>query len=634
MSKSIRSMYPESSEIQDHVNDAAGKLQSLWFGFMGLSAFIVIIAADTGHEDVFLDKTIGVPIVNVDLPIAGFYLVSPIIFVLFHLYIAIRINFLLESFREYKKISESEISNPATRLEHSRYFGASLFLQAQRAREDGSMLVRVLAVVSIVITVAIVPAAALIFCQIKIIPYQSNFVTDAQIVTIALDMLVVAFVVFSTLRYTEINMSGIASFTVYAALAAVVLWSALTITFPSSRFDGNLVARTLWGTDSSFGMPSTSVNRWFETTLDLANQDFVDDDLLTVDRAGYTLNLVGRSFIGANFDRVDMRQADFTNADLRGSDFRHAKFQGSRFLNADLRGAKLEVTELQNSNMQYANVGEALIANARFQGSQLECASFVGAHITGTKFQGSDMRGTSFVASQISNSNFDATTLYGVQFQLSDITNTSFRWSTIQSAPQANVPLYRVHVFGAQFDSKSTFAGSIPGQFSHSSQIKFLNRKNCYKNEQKEGETIQVWVPLDDSAIERLQQNYLVTKTSKKRIEKFGDLSKTTLAVGRHQFDRAQNQMRTSFNNNEYSRRFIELVCGKESAPYMATALIRSLRLKGLFVTNSETNEQMSAAAYVLEHRDHYDKSKAAKCTGARELSDWSLNKLWSWAQL
>ena len=63
-------------ELQKALNDAAGKASVLWTTFVVFQLYLAITFGSVTHRDLFLETPIKLPLLNVDLPLVGFFAVA------------------------------------------------------------------------------------------------------------------------------------------------------------------------------------------------------------------------------------------------------------------------------------------------------------------------------------------------------------------------------------------------------------------------------------------------------------------------------------------------------------------------------------------------------------------------------
>src|ERR1700741_3466774 len=59
------------------VNGAAQRVQALWFTFISFGAYLTIAVLGTTHRMLFLEETVKMPLLNIDLPLTSFYTLAP-----------------------------------------------------------------------------------------------------------------------------------------------------------------------------------------------------------------------------------------------------------------------------------------------------------------------------------------------------------------------------------------------------------------------------------------------------------------------------------------------------------------------------------------------------------------------------
>jgi hypothetical protein len=67
------------AELQKALNDTAGKASVLWTTFITFQLYLAIAFGSVTHRDLFLEAPIKLPLLNVDLPLVGFFVLAPIL---------------------------------------------------------------------------------------------------------------------------------------------------------------------------------------------------------------------------------------------------------------------------------------------------------------------------------------------------------------------------------------------------------------------------------------------------------------------------------------------------------------------------------------------------------------------------
>src|SRR5260370_15276782 len=95
-------------ELQRALNDAASKASVLWTTFVTFELYLVIAFGSVTHRDLFLETPIKLPLLNVDLPLVGFFVVAPTILVIFHFYVFLQLLALAKKAKDYGTLLRQE----------------------------------------------------------------------------------------------------------------------------------------------------------------------------------------------------------------------------------------------------------------------------------------------------------------------------------------------------------------------------------------------------------------------------------------------------------------------------------------------------------------------------------------------
>src|SRR5215813_264656 len=91
-------------ELQKALNDAAGKASVLWTTFITFLLYLAIAFGSVTHRDLFLENSIKLPLLNVDLSLVSFFVVAPLLLVIFHFYVFLQLLGLASKARDYNTL--------------------------------------------------------------------------------------------------------------------------------------------------------------------------------------------------------------------------------------------------------------------------------------------------------------------------------------------------------------------------------------------------------------------------------------------------------------------------------------------------------------------------------------------------
>jgi hypothetical protein len=164
--------------LEKAVNDAAGKVSVLWTSFITLGAYLFIATGSVTHRDLFLDAAIRLPVLGVELPVTGYFLVAPMIFLIFHFYTLLQLQGLSGKVADYNLILSETVELPVARRLLRRRLDDFPFLQFLAGAQDrGIGLVGTLQILISWITVVVLPVAVFLQLQIAFLPYHSEPIT-------------------------------------------------------------------------------------------------------------------------------------------------------------------------------------------------------------------------------------------------------------------------------------------------------------------------------------------------------------------------------------------------------------------------------------------------------------------------
>ena len=365
------------AQLIHDTNESAAAARTGWVFWMALLGFFVVALAGVSHKDLLLETPVDLPLLQVKVPQASFFLFGPLILVLVHL------NLLMQHVTLARKLNE--IHDRLSKHEGANYFRqhrlrslvhsyplAQATAGPWRSPVYGFFLHAVTWT-----TLVLLPLLVLLNFQVTYLPLHDSATTGWHraylLFDVALIVLLGTLMLVPDRRFRGAFTNGLRArpLSMFGSAATVVLatfLSLLVATIPDETLDRTAAAlwpveinrsagdqpgqpppRTAFGLtaalfdgpiDQVAGRPSSPMSR----NLVVINTPLVAPVNPEPDEP--SLNLRGRNLRYATFDRSDMRRADMTGADLTGASFVQAGLIKARFNNAnlsavDLRGAAL-----------------------------------------------------------------------------------------------------------------------------------------------------------------------------------------------------------------------------------------------------------------------------------------------------
>ena len=461
---------------------SAGTLAILWTTFVTFEMYFAITVGSVTHRDLFLENPIRLPLLNVDLPLPGFFVVGPIVLVIIHFYILLQVFALALRVDFHNKLLHRQFRTNSSREYFRQRLNSFFILQmlAGPLEQQRGLIGAVLKLIAW-LTLAVGPVVILIQCQVTFLPIHNQPILWLQRLLILIDLVAVWYF-WAQMRGLSRSTGPASMFAVASACFAsfcVVLFILCVATFPGEWVDDGLpnfrVLPAKWFphhwtkgnwtslhdllfagmVDEISGKPTSL----FSNRLVVTRQSFVDPDKLS--EIDVSLSFRGRDLRGAVLVGADLRKADFTGAILDDADFTGSRLENARFpcaanwkdctslLNANLaaaqlqnanlsgarmRGANLYQSHLHGANLQDADLKGVALSHAVLAGAYLEEADLRCAHLDNAELQGADLHEAKLEAAWLDNSNFQGANLEEVDLQGANLAAVDFRGASLEGA--------------------------------------------------------------------------------------------------------------------------------------------------------------------------------------------------------
>jgi uncharacterized protein YjbI with pentapeptide repeats len=404
-------------ELQKTLSDASAKAAVLWTTFITFELYLAIAFGSVTHRSLFLEDPIKLPLLNVDLPLVGFFVVAPTVLVIFHFYVLLHLLALTKKANHYDTLLTEEAPLASDRQCLRQRLDSFFVLQLlagpteQRTGVSGFSL-------RLIFWITLVGAPVLILLQgqLTLLPYHSEPVVWLQRAAILVDVVIIWYF-WGRIRIGDASPWGhavskalwmprkVLTFCVLAFSVMIATfpgeWAHRTLTYrcgaPAFLQDDPTKKRLISLHELLFARAIDEVTSrpvsLFSNLLVLTDQSFVDHDKL--DKIDISRSFRGRDLRQAVLSGADLRKADFTGAMLDGATIERAKLQKARFGCANvessctsLRGARLRQSQMQEAYLRRAQLQGASFDFAKLQGANLERAQLQGASLYGAKLQG------------------------------------------------------------------------------------------------------------------------------------------------------------------------------------------------------------------------------------------------------
>jgi hypothetical protein len=378
--------------LERSVNDSATRVSTIWVSFLIFALYLVVAAGTVTHRQLLLGDPVKLPILNIDLPLYGFFFLAPILFVIFHVYVLLQVVLLGRTATAYNEAVDKAVKLPLENASVRQRLANTLFAQifAGSPRERGGPLGALLKAMAWV-TIAIAPVLVLFVFQFRFLPYHSHFVTWTHRLLIFMELATV-FILWPLVLNAQLDIAWHRVVRQPITLATVALFVVVSLCL--ATFPGEPLVNLFTGQSLS----SVQCERWISQNFDRLNlqgEALIDEEKFkkiesatTKRSVGFglleletTRNLRYRDLNCGNFAWADLRRADFYGAQMSDAHFIEAELQGASFFFAHLPRAQLLGAQLQGANLFGADLQGAELGNAKLQGANLHAAKLQGAEL-------------------------------------------------------------------------------------------------------------------------------------------------------------------------------------------------------------------------------------------------------------
>ena len=153
------------------MDDAARNVRTVYVTLLGVWAYLAIIVGSTTDEQLLRGSVVVLPVIQLGLPIIGFYLVAPFLFVLLHFNLLVQHQMLAKKLRDFGR-EVVKLNKTDRQLERRKLFPLPFSYLLEGPEESrGTMMVMVW------ITLIALPVLLFLAFQIRFLAYQEPSVT-------------------------------------------------------------------------------------------------------------------------------------------------------------------------------------------------------------------------------------------------------------------------------------------------------------------------------------------------------------------------------------------------------------------------------------------------------------------------
>ncbi|MBK1708934.1 pentapeptide repeat-containing protein [Marichromatium gracile] len=493
--------------LRASADDAARHVRNLYVTFLLFSFYIAVIVFSTDDEQLLRETGATLPLLDIELPLLGFYSFIPWLVLFFHAHL------LLQFFQLSRKLFNLDallLKLPEAEERTYRELPFPLVFSYVLIGRHQPGLIRLMLRVVVKVTMILLPILLLAAIQWRFLPYHSFWITLDHQLVITLDLLLIALlwprlssrsgrwrIRWPTSRWLPRKIGRLVrpnrrwqrrGARVPPALALIFLGAIWGLMVPPGG-----------GIEWMIGENQQWINWLFQRNLTLRERVLMgkappaevlyaahidtDEERTEIWKdVGQALDLRHRDLRYADFWRatlwdVDLREAQLQGADLsmvqlQGADLSRAQLQG-----ADLRGAQLQGADLSRAQLQGADLGGAQLQSADLGGAQLQSANLGGAQLQSTNLGGAQLQGANFNLAQLQSANLSEARLQGTALNLAQLQEANLRGAQLQGADLSGAQLQGADLSGAQLQGADLNWAQLQGADLSGAQLQgaYLN---------------------------------------------------------------------------------------------------------------------------------------------------------------
>ncbi len=501
--------------IKKAVDDAASVGGGLWLSYLFVLFYLAVAAGAVTHEDLFFEKPVKLPFLNIELPLLAFFFLAPLLFLVVHAYALVHLVILTEKAKRYHEALHNPERNVTDRARENLQWQlpSNIFIQflAGPPKICGGLFGMSLRAIAW-ITLVIAPILLLLMMQVQFLPFHSSFVTWAQRIALFVDLVLLAWLWRKVLSGRELGGPFRASWAWpvrgFALSLGVLLFSWTVATFPGEWQEERLatwrsalasqaskqaddkssepqrisLAATFRNRAAPFGnwlltkeaslhdrifnseVNDTTRRRWlpFSSTLVLPGLNVYEglgiDDPEKIKGRDFVFRARGRDLKGAIFDLASLPKVDFTGAQLQGAFLYEAQLQGAFLYHAQLQGASLVAARLQGASLKGAQ-----LQGASLDGAQLQEASLVDTQLQGASLNCAPLPGANIDCVQLQGASLLYAQLQGASLYGAQLEGASLEGAQLQGAWLLDTQLEGASLVGAQLQGASLVGAQLQG---------------------------------------------------------------------------------------------------------------------------------------------------------------------------
>src|SRR5215472_15310949 len=186
----LASKAQDLASLRDVVVEAANVAAALWLSYIFVLLYLLIAVGSVTHRDLLFRSPIRLPFLSVDLPLTGFFVLGPLLFLIVHAYVLMHFVLLAGKIRVFDAELRAQIADEDVRARLRRQLPSNIFVQylagpKEVRRGPMRIMLRGIALISLVLG----PIALLLFVQLQFLSFHDEAISWWQRIALVIDLM-------------------------------------------------------------------------------------------------------------------------------------------------------------------------------------------------------------------------------------------------------------------------------------------------------------------------------------------------------------------------------------------------------------------------------------------------------------
>ncbi len=429
-----------SSDIRDlealHelVTRAAAVTSTLWLTYLGVLFYLLIAISSVTHRALFLESRMELPFMQISISMNGFFLLGPILFVGFHMYVLLHFSILSGKIVAWEEAvaSHRQEVQAKWRLRLPSNFLVQVLAGPPEVRGGATAL---LLWIILLLSLVVAPVLLIMFFIVQYLPQHDIVTTWGQRFALVSDLALLWFFrrCSPAPRTDLVNIQE--SPTVMAVRTIRRIGTTFTFLILTCGTPLFILIATFPGEGLLYNVSQSAPFRYFSLDGDLNKKTLVSDSLFSnrmllpllknvddgTNSAGlpyvtYARNLRMADMKLADLSGLNLIYSDLTEARLGSAHFQYAKLDHATLAKAHLKYADLSHASLLHANLRDANLAHASLAYAKLSDANLRNTKLVDANLAHANLAGADLTHADLTRANLLDTNLSGADLNGAKF--------------------------------------------------------------------------------------------------------------------------------------------------------------------------------------------------------------------------